>query len=447
MKKRKQAKISHQSNSTVNNGLASALNIGNEIQSPFTSYQTASPLLLSLNWVPLANMYKSNSFVKLAVDLPVEDAFRDGGFELDSNTLEADELEQLQDYMNNAQDIERLKDCIRWGRLYGGGLIFVNTNQKPDTPFNPATIYKKDVEFMALDRWQCVQNASNLRLADQFIIQDNNLEDMSFTVDKSRIFTYCGAPQPYYIQNLLQGWGASILEAVIPQLNEYVKANSVIFELLDEAKIDVVKIFGLAETLMSPAGESAIKKRLEIASTQKNYKSLLALDSQDEYEQKQLSFGSLDQILEKIFLLICSAIRLPYSKVFGKGANGLGTGAELDIENYNAMISSDIRVPSTPILKQMVKIRCYQLFGRNVDDIRIKWKPLRVLSEKEVLEVQTAKINNWLQLLGAGIMTKTQVAEQLNNEGIVLFSDEELNAIDDNDIDEDFDEVLTKSYI
>jgi hypothetical protein len=44
-------------------------------------------------------------------------------------------------------------------------------------------------------------------------------------------------------------------------------------------------------------------------------------------------------------------------------------------------------------------------------------------------------------------MTKTQVAEQLNNEGIVLFSDEELNAIDDNDIDEDFDEVLTKSYI
>jgi hypothetical protein len=198
---------------------------------------------------------------------------------------------------------------------------------------------------------------------------------------------------------------------------------------------------------MSPAGESAIKKRLEIASTQKNYKSLLALDSQDEYEQKQLSFGSLDQILEKIFLLICSAIRLPYSKVFGKGANGLGTGAELDIENYNAMISSDIRVPSTPILKQMVKIRCYQLFGRNVDDIRIKWKPLRVLSEKEVLEVQTAKINNWLQLLGAGIMTKTQVAEQLNNEGIVLFSDEELNAIDDNDIDEDFDEVLTKSYI
>jgi hypothetical protein len=87
------------------------------------------------------------------------------------------------------------------------------------------------------------------------------------------------------------------------------------------------------------------------------------------------------------------------------------------------------------------------LFGRNVDDIRIKWKPLRVLSEKEVQEVNTAKINNWLQLLDAGVMTKTQVAEQLNNEGIVLFSEEELNAIDDNDIDEEFDEVPTKSNI
>jgi len=149
-----------------------------------------------------------------------------------------------------------------------------------------------------------------------------------------------------------------------------------------------------------------------------------------------MNFGSLDQMIEKIMLLICSALRIPYSKVFGKGASGFSSGED-DLENYNGMVMSTIREPLTPIIKWMLDIRCVQLFGRTIDDLVIKWKPLRVLSEVEEQNVKTQKINAYVQLLEAGVMNRKQVAEQLTTEGIILFKPEEIDAIDDEEIDVD----------
>ena len=422
-------------NQKVDNGLASALNLDdqaiNSINNPSLIYKNASPYILSLHYIPLANTYKSNGFAATAVDLPVSDAFRNGGFEIDADTLNADELTQLQEKMSDENDIEVLKDCLRWGRLYGGGCILISTEQENDTPFNPETIKGQDVVFYAVDRWQCIPLASSLQLADSFMLQDNlRNEGKELIFDKSRVLTYTGKTQPYYIRNLLQGWGASIFEDIIPQLNQYLKANSVILELLDEAKIDILKISGLSDLLMSAEGESVVRRRVDIAAANKNYKSMLTMDANDDYDQKQLSFGSIDQMLEKIFLLICSCLRIPYSKIFGRGASGFSSGED-DLENYNAMIDSEIRVPATKILKQMIDIRCYQLFGRKIPDLMVTWKPLRVMSEKDQQEIETGKINAYIQLLQAGILTPKQVAEKLAVEKIFALSDEEIEALSD----------------
>ena len=273
-------------------------------------------------------------------------------------------------------------------------------------------------------------------MADSFVLQDNFLEEQTgnlFVFDKSRVKTFCGEVQPYYLRNLLQGWGASIFEAIIPQLNQYLKANSVILELLDEAKIDILKIFELSSVLASNGGEAIIKKRAEIFAQQKNYKNMGVMDTQDDYIQKTMSFSGLNEILEKIFLLICSCLRIPYSKIFGRGASGFSSGED-DLENYNAMIMSELRVPAQPLIKWIANIRCCQLFGRIVDDLTITWKPLRVLSEKEQQELNTGKINALNALLMSGVLTRKQVAEKLVQDEIISLTDEEVEAIED-DVD------------
>ena len=423
----------------VNNSFENAINIDYS-DSLITNYgevmSNASPLLLSNRQVVLNNTYKSNSFAKLAVDLPVNDAFRNGGFTIDSQTLSADEILELKDFMNDKGDINVLKDCARWGRLFGGGVILASTNQKPDIPLNIKTLKGKEVEFFACDRWQCFPQDNTLLLAEKFIVQgDVNLKAENIELyHKSRLKVFTGETQPYYIRNQLNGWGASIFEAIIPPLSQYIKANNVILELLDEAKIDILKIFGLNDVVGSAKGEALIRKRVRIFAEQKNFQSVGAMDAKDDYVQKQLSFGSLDQMIEKIMLLICSALRIPYSKVFGKGASGFSSGED-DLENYNGMVMSTIREPLLPIIKWIIDIRCMQLFGRTIDDIIIKWIPLRVLNEVDEQAIKSQKIASYVQLLEAGIMTKKQVAEQLTIDNIILFKPEEIDAIDNEEID------------
>ena len=430
---------------TVNNGLASAVGVDmyNNASLPLEIQANAPQQLLTLDWVTLANIYKANGFIKMAVDMPVDDAFRGGGFEFESGTLEAEELEELNEKVKEL-DLETIKQVARWGRLFGGGVLLCETGQHLDTPFNPETIYNKEIKFFACDRWQCYPLASSLYLAKTFVLQDLSLREnggIIAEVDKSRLQVFTGEVQPYYIRNQLQGWGISLLECIIPQLNQYLKANRVILELLDEAKIDILKIFGLADNLMSVDGESAVKRRVSIFATQKNYKNVGVMDTQDDYDQKTMQFGGIDRLLEKIFLLICSSIRIPYSKAFGRGASGFSSGED-DLENYNAMIMSSVRVPIAPIIKWVGQIRACQLFGRKVDDLSIKWKPLRVLSEKEEQEIKSQKINSYVMLLQSGVLNRKQVAEQLQKDDIIAFSPEELKELEN---DTNFEEIEEES--
>ena len=128
-------------------------------------------------------------------------------------------------------------------------------------------------------------------------------------------------------------------------------------------------------------------------------------------------------------MLICASLRIPYSKVFGRGASGFSSGED-DLENYNAMIMSELRVPAQPIIKWIAQIRACQLFGRKVDDLTITWKPLRVLSEKEKQEVNTSKVNAYIQLLQNRVLTPKQVAEKLVQDEIISLTDEEINNIE-----------------
>lgn len=52
------------------------------------------------------------------------------------------------------------------------------------------------------------------------------------------------------------------------------------------------------------------------------------------------------------------------------------------------------------------------------------------MSEKDMAEINSRKLADYLQLVDRQIMTKQQAAQKLTEEGIVLFSEEEIAAID-----------------
>jgi phage-related protein (TIGR01555 family) len=398
---------------------------------------------LSLNWVPLTYAYKSNGYIQTAINQIVDDAFAKDGLIINSKTLEDEELEQLKQALEDNDDIVAIKNVIRWGELYGGGVLIANTEQDYELPLDEKQLKGKKLKFIAADRWQCYQNGISPRTAPSFVLTDNILENQfqgGITIDRSRVEIFTRIEAPYLLRAMLQGWGLSIFESIIPPLTQFMKAMGVTLELLDEAKIDVIKIFDLANSLLSPDGEAAIKRRLQIVTENKNYKSSIAMDSQDDYQQKQITFSGLPEMIEKIQYLICAAIRRPYSKVFGKGGNGLSEQTS-DLENYASIVDAEIRQPAKKLIKWVIDLRCLQLFGRKLPDLKISWKPIRSLSEEEEADIKDKAFARYMQLFDRRLMNGKAVATHLTQEGIVTYTEDEIEDIDEDFIQNDFDNV------
>ena len=234
----------------------------------------------------------------------------------------------------------------------------------------------------------------------------------------------------YLTKNILQGWNASIFEGILEPIQNLLGGFNVTLELLSEAKIDVFKIADLASTLLSPDGERQVRKRLAIATANKNYKASLAMDANDDYQQKQITFGGIPQLLEQLMYIFCGYLRYPVSKLFGKGSSGFSSGDD-DLENYNGTVDSEVRIPARKLITWVVNLRCLQLFGRELPDFRPKWRPLRVMSEKDQAEINSRRLADYIMLLEHQVMTPKQVAQKLTEDTYILFSDEEINKVSD----------------
>jgi phage-related protein (TIGR01555 family) len=396
-----------------------ALNVGG------LRYNVTYNLLTMYPWL-LSYAYKQYGFLQTAIDQPIEDAFR-GGVGLESATLSPDELELLKQTMEDGEDWERIKEAQRWGRLFGGGLLIANTDQKTAKKLNEKKLYGSRLEFISSDRWESVLTDPDAGA------MYSNLDFHGEIIDRSRVCFAMGKKAPYYVRMRLQGWGLSFFEQTLPPIISYLKAQDVMLELLDESKIDVLRINGLANILMTSGGTEAIKRRVDIAAANKNYKSTLVMDKEDEYDQKQLNVSGMSELSKEIRIMIAACLRQPVSKIWGTGSSGFSSGED-DLENYNCMIESEIRPQTLKMIKWVVDLRCMQLFGRKVPDLTVKWQPLRVLSGLDEQQKINQIFNNVFGMVDRQLMLPSEAMEYLKNQDIITMDTKALNG----DMDEEY---------
>ena len=179
-----------------------------------------------------------------------EDAFR-GGLDIFASQLDAKDIDELQQYIKETGVIEQIKRSIKWCRLFGGGGIIIDDGAKdPRELLDYNKINKKTpLTFYGADLWELYLTNKNLYAEEKPYIEDE-LNEIPYNfygkqMHKSRVFKLIGKDAPSMIRPILRGWGMSELERLVRDLNQYLKNQDVIFELLDEAKIDVYKIKGL----------------------------------------------------------------------------------------------------------------------------------------------------------------------------------------------------------
>jgi len=364
---------------------------------------------LTLLWQDLLFMYKTHGLLQTAIDAPVLDALRDG-LELTSDQLDQDEISEITDFIEENGVLDRLIDTFIWARLFGGGALIVNSDDaecnEPIKKLGP----KVNLEFYDACRWELT--------AERRIPQSGKYGFYGKTLDKSRVITVLGKRAPYIVRAQLSDWGMSEMERMIVDWNVYLRGRNVIYDLLEEAKVDVYQLEGFRSQLATAQGTNITQRRIQQMHQVKNFNNALIMDKNDAYEQKQLSFGGLAEVMKESRIMIASALRMPMTKLFGIGSTGFSSGED-DLENYAMLVKSEVQGPMRPIIRKVLRLITWKLFGDEDTDIDFKFHPLRILNAEQEENIKTSQSNRYLALFDRMLMDSKEVGEALQKDGLV----------------------------
>ena len=412
------------------------------LSQPYTLANANAYVPVSLNRILLSYSYMTQGLVRTLVTQPVDDAFR-GGFKLKSNQLKPEELLDLQRAMKKTQnrnatrkmaktvggwvnynacadlarsDISAIKHACYWGRLYGGAGLIVNTDQDFKRELNAEAIREDSpLVFIPADRWELV--LSNINIYDYK--QPAPYNYYGYQLHTTRVLKLIWNEAPSYIRLRLQGWGMSEIEQCIRSIQSFIKFENLIFELLDEAKIDVWKMKNYNSLLLSPAGTDRVRRAVCMTNQLKNFNNAIVMDKDDEYEQKKLDslFSGLASCWEQLRLNLCSDLKIPRNKLFGESAGGFSSGED-SLENYNAVVEG-IREVAEPLVIDTASLRCQQTHGFVPDDLEVEWPSLRVMKQTDMEDVATKKQARTVTLLDKGLYDAKEASEVLKKDDLL----------------------------
>ncbi len=411
MSRKKKIRTNNFSDLVTSMGAFNTMTGGSQLAGYGTTAFNNNYALITLNHVALSYLYTSNGIIQTAIELPTQDALSKG-IELTSPEMDADDIAELLDHMERTDQWTRLRQAWNWGRLYGGAGLVINSNQDSGEPLNYRRLYNSPLELYDVDRWQLMSQQDLEHLDD---------ENMFFLhgqpIHPSRVMIIKGKRAPWRVRRQLRGWGMSETERMIPPLNLYLKTQNVLYEIMDEAKVDVYRIDGLANQLYTTTGTLAMQKSIELTNQLKSHTNALVMDKNDEFETKNQSFGGLADVMGENRIGIASALRMPVTKLFGLSASGFNTG-ESDLENYNMMVESEIRTPMNSVIRKLIELNMWSLWGRVVD-FTITWPTLRTMTAQEEQTAQDSKFNRAIVAYEHGLINSEEWGQIMQSEDIL----------------------------
>lgn len=367
------------------------------------------------------NAYRGAWLPRKIVDIPALDSCRRWrAWQADGPQIEALEAEEQRLGLRGKVLEARTK-----ARLFGGAAIYLATGEQDvSQPLRPDSIGQGGIQHLTvITRRQLVAGmldldpmSANYGEPDHFEITRQSGAGAVVKIHPSRLIRFHGAPRPTEISNTAQAWswGDSVLLSTLDAIKKADGTAGNIASLIFEAKVDVVKIPRLIEKLADKAYEQAMLDRFATAGLMKGNNGMLLLDGEEEYQQKNASFASLPDILDRFMQLVAGAADIPATRLLGQSPAGMSATGESDIRNYYDRIQSAQELEMSPAMALADEALIRSALGARPPEVHYTWRSLWQTSESERAEIgvktaNTIKTLEETQLFPADVLTKTAV--------------------------------------
>lgn len=355
--------------------------------------------LYTFNFNNLTYRYATDGIFKTLIEQPVLDAFKK--FEIITDELDEEEKKKvMNDFYKKDYDL-KIKNVMFWDRLYGGACLYYDNN-----------------DYIVFNKWDLSNVEKSNNILDDKVSSEKDLYFNGIKLEKDNCFILTGIEAPFYLKKFLNGWGLSIVEPLVAPSNLYEKTLNLIYELLDEAKIDVYKVDGLKDSVLAGQDKAVIDK-IQLTNILKNYINAIVLDGVDNYEQKQLTnISSITQVLQEIKLDICASMKIPAVILWGMSPSGFSSG-EFDLKQYQDKIQQEIQPRLKKVILYVLTRQIKELYNLDIENIDINFQNYIIQTKEQEENTKDKIFNRAKMLFDSKLLTKKELFEILKNENII----------------------------
>jgi phage-related protein (TIGR01555 family) len=401
---------------------------------------------LTWNYILMQSLYRNNWIARKLIDAVAEDMTKNWvSFNTESEPKKVKKLEQAVTF-TGTQD--KVLSGLKWARLFGGaGGVIIVKGQKLDTPLVvddvPIDSFRGVIAF---DRWSGIMPSAKIStdldrpldygLPETYRITTENAG--GFEVHASRVMRFVGRSLPQWEFQAEQRWGVSEIEIVYEELKKRDNTSYNLASLIFRANIFELRQKDLVQ-LMSGLGTSpqaqqrfysSLSAQMQLMSNQ----GMIVSDSDSGgLSTHQYGFSGIADVYVQFMLDICGACEIPFSRLFGRGASGLGQTGEGDEHAYYSTIGQKQKRELDPQMMKLMPVVCMSTLGKIPDDFEWKWKPVNSPTDQEQSELASKTTTAVVEATNAGIICPQTALKELKQLSNItgLFSnitDEEIEA-------------------
>ena len=401
---------------------------GYRFTDPFSHYRQG------VDFVPdteCTRLYTYNGIAKAIIDIPADEAMRNG-FEVETESTDEEAInKQVQSLCEDLDVQYKFSEALAWADLYGGSIIVVmaDDGRMIDEPLNYDGLRRIE-KLKVFDKTNIVgsrqyQDASAPQYMDVEHYYINTFGSNPMWVHESRVFRFDGGRLPLYQRNLRLGWGTKRFESIKDEIDRWCNGNEYALQALTRLSQDVVKLDGLTNILATEGGDVAVQKRMQMIDMVRSMMNSIAIDVADEYDRKGLSLSGIKEILEQFEIALCGITRIPATKLFGRSPAGLNATGKSDSENFYNMVEGIQNNKVKPNLVRLVEMlgACREYNLKLPDTWHIEFEPLWSMSKAEKADVEKTKADAQRQkadaintLINAQVLDATEARATLAEE-------------------------------
>ena len=363
----------------------------------------------------LSAAYETSWLARKIIDVPALDTFRAWR----RWQAEPQQIEAIEEEERRLGLLQKLMRTYRLARLYGACYLYFDLGDDASEPADPRRVARGGLRFTTVlthhqisagdmeqdplserygrPQWYGVLNRPELRIhPSRFVILRGSDPDADLNRSVGTLID-----------------GNSILRPLLDSIRQFDSAAANIASLIFESKIDVIKVKGLMSMIAgNPLEEERLLARYELAARAKGNNGMLLLDQEaEEYEQKNATFNSLSDIMDRFAQNASGAADIPITRLYGRSPGGLNATGDHDLRNYYDRISADQQLEIKPALKLLDECLIRSALGSRPPEVHYIWAPLWQIDANERASLGTSAAGMFKTLQETGLFPDEVLAQ------------------------------------